>query len=162
MGYFVAVLINIQKMLKESRFSLLLTFATDSSVMHRPKHQPVHCACFLQRVCSVSALRTSLPAMCLLCSFNPVIHVQPITCLQFWPPAHHYYWEPLIALDIHLPIKSSMLPIKEVLSESRDGAGCRGEPGFIISFVTVGGALTKDTGCSYQTHVMGAAVAVLS
>lgn len=96
---------------------------------------------------------------CLLCPFSvaliPVIHVQPITCLQFWPPADYYYWEPLIALDIHLPIKSSLLPIKEVLSESMEGTGCRREPGFIISFVTVGGALTKDTGCSYQTHVMG-------
>lgn len=103
---------------------------------------------------------------CLQCAFSaaliPVIHVQPITCLQFWPSAHHYYWEPLIALDNHLPIKSSMLPIKEVLTKSSDGAGCRGEPGFIISFVTVGGALTKDTGCCYQTHIMGAAVAVLS
>lgn len=102
-------------MLKECRLSILLTFATDSSVMYRPQHQPVHCACFLKRVCSVSALRTSLPAMFIFCGFNP-----SDTCAtQFWPSAHPYYWEPLIALDIHLPIKSSMLPIKEVLSENR-------------------------------------------
>lgn len=67
---------------------------------------------FLWEERSSFALRTSLPALSGLSSYNSddTCATRDLPC--FPPSACHYYLESLIALDVHSPSKGILFPIK--------------------------------------------------